>query len=110
MGTNEEFKQPLQQQFLNDQTIQQPNEHVENLEVMPVPRTRFSRATRSPLKSNNVQFSTLPIVYCPEKSIPEGSVDDRFAEKVTGTKNGPGDKNRCRTCHKVSNAKISFFS
>ncbi|KAG4075813.1 hypothetical protein HA402_003639 [Bradysia odoriphaga] len=100
IGINEEFKQPLQQQFPNERKVQQTDDRVENVEVIPVSRTRFSRATRSPLK-NNVQFSALPIVYCPEKRIPEGNIDNRFAEKVTGTKNGLGDKNRCRTCHKV---------
>ncbi|XP_037025831.1 uncharacterized protein LOC119067138 isoform X2 [Bradysia coprophila] len=85
---NEEFKQPLQQQHPNERKIQQPDDQLENVEVIPVSRTRFSRATRSPLKNN-----ALPIVYCPENRIPEG--------KVTGTKNGLGDKNRCRTCHKV---------
>lgn len=104
-GSNKEFKEPLQQSLHNDKNHIHHNDEVEILDVIPVPRTRFSRAMRSPLKYD-VEFDTVPMTDNQQNSIREENADGRFMEKLMPIKNSFSDKNRCKTCNKVSTTSI----
>lgn len=72
-----------------------------------VSRTRFSRATRSPLKYD-VEFDALPMMEY-QNSIGVENIDERFTDKGVSLKHSFGNKNRCKTCNKVSGTAKSYF-
>lgn len=76
---------------------------MESSDMTPVSRTRFSRATRSPLKFD-ADFDTLPMIDYQKNSIRAENIDKRFLENGVPLKNSCGNKNRCKTCNKVSTA------
>lgn len=96
-GSSKEFNQP----FNNERVNNHHDKIGDSLDVTPLSRTRFSRATRSPLKYD-VEFDSLPIINCPSNSLREDNIDNSFTEKGTSMKNSFGNKNRCKTCNKVS--------
>lgn len=101
-GSSKEFKKPLQQQST---TINNHHNKIgESLDVPPVSRTRFSRATRSPLK---YELDTLPINDCDSNGLREDNIDKSFTETGASMKNSFGNKHRCKTCNKVSISLVS---
>lgn len=101
---NKNFKQP-QEPFQNVGKNNLQNETVESSDMMPISRTRFSRALRSPLKFD-ANIDGLPVVECQQNIISEENFGQTFPEKGTGVKSSIGDKNRCRTCKKVSRTRV----
>lgn len=93
-GSKKEFKQSLQLSLHNGKNYIHHNNNVEILDVIPVSRTRFNRATRSPLKCE-VEFDALPITDYQQNDIREENAD-------VIPLNSFGNKNRCKTCNKVS--------
>ncbi|KAJ6638970.1 hypothetical protein Bhyg_11708 [Pseudolycoriella hygida] len=94
---NRGFKQPLQH---SDSKNYYQSDNLESLHETPISRTRFSRATRSPIKCD-VDFDNFPIMHFQPNSIILENIDLMLPQKSAPSKNSFGNKNRCKTCNKV---------
>lgn len=105
-GSSNGFKHPLQQLLYNDKEKIHHHNKVEPMEDTPICRTRFSRATRSPLQHDSEQLDKITVVTSQQQNADEVNEFETDTDKVVTSKNANRDRNRCKTCKKVSKFQI----